>query len=226
MSDDDALMEMIHAIVADDRDAVSRLLASRPGIERAKLALAGATRANPTDYFLDDIKHYVYRGDTALHLAAAAHRVAAVRQLLELGADVTARNRRKAQPLHYAVDGGPGIVSWSARSQEATVRRLLDAGADPNAFDGNGTTPLHRAIRNRSSGAVLVLLDRGADPTLPNGKGSTPLELATWTTGKSGSGSTRARREQQKILALLRTAASDAPGRLRGGRRGGSDGDG
>ena len=209
MSDDDALMEVIHAIVADDRDTVSRLLASHPGIERAQLALAGATRANPTDYFLDDIKHYVYRGDTALHLAAAAHRVAAVRQLLELGVDVAARNRRKAQPLHYAVDGGPGMVSWSVRAQEATVRRLLDAGADPNAFDGNGTSPLHRAIRNRSSGAVRVLLDRGADPILPNGKGSTPLELAAWTTGKSGSGSTRAHREQQKILVMLRGAASE-----------------
>ncbi len=131
-----------------------------------------------------------------------------VRQLLRLGADVAACNRRKAQPLHYAVDGGPGMVSWSARSQEATVHRLLDAGADPNAFDGNGTSPLHRAIRNRSSGAVHVLLDRGADPTLPNGKGSTPVELATWTTGKEGSGSNGARREQQKILALLSEAAS------------------
>ncbi len=209
MSDDDALMEVIHAIVADDGHAVSRLLASHPGIERAKVALAGATRANPTDYFLDDVKHYVYRGDTALHVAAAAHRVTAVRQLLELGADVAARNRRKAQPLHYAVDGGPGMVSWSARSQEATVRRLLDVGADPNSFDGNGTSPLHRAIRNRASGAVRVLLDGGADPTLPNGKGSTPLELATWTTGKSGSGSTRARREQQKILAMLGEAPSE-----------------
>lgn len=202
MNDDHALMEVIHAIVADDRDAVSRLLASHPGIEHAEIA-SGATRANPTDYFLDDIKHHVYRGDTALHLAAASHRVATVGQLLELGADVATRNRRKAQPLHYAVDGGPGIVSWSARSQEATVRRLLDAGADPNSFDGNGTSPLHRAIRNRASGAVRVLLDGGADPTLPNGKGSTPLELATWTTGKSGSGSTRARREQQRILTML-----------------------
>jgi len=203
VNDDHALMEVIHAIVADDRDAVSRLLTSHPGIEHAEIASGGATRANPTDYFLDDIEHHVYRGDTALHLAAAAHRVAAVTQLLDLGADVAARNRRKAQPLHYAVDGGPGIVSWSVRSQEATVRRLLDAGADPNSFDGNGTSPLHRAIRNRASGAVRVLLDRGADPTLPNGKGSTPLELATWTTGKSGSGSTRARREQQRILTML-----------------------
>jgi ankyrin repeat protein len=201
-------MEMIHAIVSDDRDVVSRLLASHPGIERAKIASGVATRANPSDYFLDDIEHHVYRGDTALHLAAAAHRVAAVRQLLDLGADVAARNRRKAQPLHYAVDGGPGIVSWSARSQEATVRRLLDAGADPNSSDGNGTSPLHRAIRNRASGAVRVLLDRGADPTLPNGKGSTPLELAAWTTGKSGSGSTWARREQQKILTMLLDAGT------------------
>jgi ankyrin repeat protein len=209
LDNDDALMELIHAIVADDHGAVVRLLRSQPGIEHAKVTLGGATRLNPTDYFLDDIQHHVYGGDTALHLAAAAHRVATVRRLLQLGADVAARNRRKAQPLHYAVDGGPGIASWSARSQEATVRRLLDAGADPNSFDGNGTSPLHRAIRNRASGAVRILLDRGADPTLPNGKGSTSLELATWTTGKSGSGSRGARHAQQKILAMLQEAASE-----------------
>ena len=209
MRDDDVLMDITHAIVADDLDALSRLLAAHPGIERAQLALAGATRANPTDYFLDDIQHYAYRDDTALHLAAAAHRVAAVRQLLELGADVAAPNRRKAQPLHYAVDGRPERVWSSAHAQESTVRRLLDAGADPNAFDSNGTSPLHRAIRNRAAGAVRVLLERGADPTLPNRKGSTPHELATWTTCKSGSGSTAARREQQKILAMLDEATSD-----------------
>ena len=220
MSDDEALMEMIHAIVADDRDAVSRLLESHPGIERAQLALAGATRANHTESFLDEIKHHVYRGDTALHLASAAHRVDTVGQLLDLGADVAARNRRKAQPLHYAVDGGPGIVAWNAPSQEATVHRLLDAGADPNSFDGNGTSPLHRAIRNRTSGAVRALLDRGDDPTLPNGKGSTPLELATWTTGKSGSGSTTAHHEQQRILVMLEEAmAESGPERGRGGHR-------
>lgn len=42
----------------------------------------------------------MYAGDTALHLAAAAHQPDLVRTLLQMGADVDAANRRGAQPLH------------------------------------------------------------------------------------------------------------------------------
>jgi hypothetical protein len=36
-----------------------------------------------------------------------------------------------------------------------------------------------------------------------NGSGSTPLHLAVQSTGRSGSGSARAQREQEKIIAIL-----------------------
>jgi hypothetical protein len=88
---------------------------------------------------------------------------------------------------------------------------LLDAGAEPNATDKGGTTPLHRAIRNRCAPAVEVLLARGADVTRPNGRGSTAWQLATWTTGKGGSGSAAAKAEQAEILQLLEAhGASEA----------------
>ena len=44
-----------------------------------------------------------------------------------------ARNRRGAEPLHYAVDGVPGSRSWDPAAQAATVASLIDAGADPNS---------------------------------------------------------------------------------------------
>ena len=153
--------------------------------------------------FRPDIGHQVYAGDTPLHLAAAAFRPDTVAALLESGADVRARNRRGAEPLHYAVDGGPGSALWNPARQRETVAALLAAGADPNAFDKNGTSPLHRAVRNRCAAAVAALLDGGADPKMTNGKGSTPLDLTRWTTGRGGSGSATARAQRDEIVRLL-----------------------
>jgi ankyrin repeat protein len=152
---------------------------------------------------LAEIEHYLYEGDTALHIAAAAYRLPIVRQLLTAGADVGARNRRGAEPLHYAADGIPGSPTWSPGAQAATVTGLIEAGADPNATDKSGVTPLHRAVRNRCAAAVNALLDGGADARRQNKSGSTPMQLAIWTTGRGGSGSPESRAEQEEILRLL-----------------------
>src|SRR5256885_15659816 len=110
-ADDAALMELVRAIVAGDSTSVSRLLAGEPTLATAR-AGRGATRQESRNYFLDEIGHYLYAGDTALHIAAAAHNPEMVRILLRAGADVDARNRRGAQPLHYAADGGPDSAMW------------------------------------------------------------------------------------------------------------------
>lgn len=199
---DATLMTLVRAIVADDEATASRLLGASGWLARAR-AEEGATRQEATDYFLDEIEHYLYAGDTALHIAAAAYRPPIIRKLVAMGAEVDARNRRGAQPLHYAADGVPGSRTWNPGVQAATVTCLIEAGADPNAIDKNGATPLHRAVRNRCAAAVKALLDGGADPVLKNKKGSTPMQLANWTTGRGGSGSPEARAEQEEILRLL-----------------------
>ena len=147
-------------------------------------------------------------GDTALHLAAARHAMAIVRDVHAAGGRIDAVNRRGARPLHYAVDGDPGSARWNPGAQSATVACLLELGADPNAPDKNGTPPLHRAVRNRCSPAVEALLAGGADPHAPNAKGSTVLQLATWTTGRGGSGGADAKVEQEAIIRLLTTAGA------------------
>jgi ankyrin repeat protein len=195
-------MVLVRAIVADDAAAVSQLLAATPGLA-STAAEEGATRAGAQDYLLEEIKHYMYRGDTALHIAAAGHRDDLARKLLRAGADVRARNRRGAEPLHYAADGVPGSAGWNPVAQAATVRRLIEAGADPNAVDRSGVAPLHRAVRTRCAAAVSALLDGGADPQLGNKNGSTPLMLATRNTGRGGSGSREAKAQQEQIVRLL-----------------------
>src|SRR5947209_1723068 len=105
-------MTLVRAIVADDLAAVRKLVVATPGLATAR-AEAGATRSEAAPHFLDEISHYVYAGDTALHIAAAAHQPRMVELLLKSGADVAARNRRQAEPLHYAVDGGPASSRWN-----------------------------------------------------------------------------------------------------------------
>lgn len=203
------LTRLIESIVAGDRDTFGGLLASQPELATARVP-SGATRSQATDYFFSEIAHYVYAGDSALHMAAAAHAPDFAASLIEARADVAAANRRGAQPLHYAVDGGPNGPTWDPVAQSATIRRLLAAGADPNATDKGGTTPLHRAIRNRCADAVETLLAGGADARISNGRGSTAWQLANWTTGKGGSGSAAARDQQAEILRLLETHGARA----------------
>lgn len=159
----------------------------------------GASRQESRPFFFTTIGHYLYAGDTALHLAATAHRRPIVELLVAHGADCRARNRRGAEPLHYAADGNHSDPA----AQAEVIVYLVTAGADPNALDKSGVAPLHRAVRKRSVSAVRALLDNGADPRLPNKSGSTPLHLAVQTTGASGSGSERAREQQARIIRLL-----------------------
>lgn len=189
-------------IVAGDEAAVRALLDGHAASASAGAAI-GATRHTAASYWSAELGHYIYAGDTPMHVAAAGYRANIVRCLLEYGADVEAENRRGARPLHYAVDGQPGDARWNPRAQAQTVATLIELGANPNATNKDGVTALHRAIRNRCSAAVAALLAGGADANLPNKRGTSPLRLATLTTGRGGSGSTAAKAEQEKILAML-----------------------
>jgi ankyrin repeat protein len=202
VSHDARFLTFARAIAQGDQACAGRLLSGAPELALARLAV-GATRHGSDDYFLDEIGHHVYAGDTALHIAAAAYEVGVARALVSAGAIVTAANRRGAEPLHYAVDGRPGSARWNPVAQQAMVLSLVELGADANAVDKNGTTPLHRAVRNRCAAAVEALLGVGADPHFTNRSGSTAMQLARWTTGRGGSGSADAKAQQQEILRLL-----------------------
>jgi ankyrin repeat protein len=202
VADESALMLLTRAIAAGDVPTALRLLAASPSLASAQLEV-GASRQAANDFFLDEIRHYVYAGDTALHIAAASYRLPVARELVSSGADVGAKNRRGAQPLHYAADGGPGSASWDPDAQAATIAYLIDAGADPNATDSSGVAPLHRAVRTRCAAAVNALLDGGADPRRGNKNGSTPMSLASQNTGRSGSGSPQSKEQQREIMRLL-----------------------
>jgi ankyrin repeat protein len=200
--DDGALIALFRAITSRDRLKAERWVNEEPGLATSSIRI-GASRQDPDTYFLHSIHHYVYAGDTALHVAAAAHQRELVGFLLAHGADIRARNRRGAEPLHYAADGSPGAASWDRDGQRLVITYLIEQGADPDAIDKSGVAPLHRAVRTRSSHAVRALIESGANPRLMNKSGSTPLHLAVQNTGKSNSGSDAAKDEQRLIITLL-----------------------
>src|SRR6478672_9022845 len=138
-------LDFIRQVVSGEIDEVSRRLAACPSLATTPADL-GATRQDASTFFFTEIAHYLYAGDTALHMAAAAFRRPVAELLIANGADCRARNRRRAEPLHYAADTN----RWNPDAQAETIEYLLSAGADPAAAESGGATALHRAVRTRS----------------------------------------------------------------------------
>jgi ankyrin repeat protein len=197
----DQFQSLLAAILDDGRARVKELLD-----KDATLATATVKTAR----LESKIPHWIYTGDTALHVAAAGYRVEVAKLLLAAGADFgAATNHRSSQPLHYASDGYLESSSWDAKRQVRMIELLLKAGADIHAQDKNGATPLHRAVRTRCAAAVKSLLNAGSDATLKNKPGSTPFHLAVQNTGRGGSGAEKAKAAQREIiLAFLERGIS------------------
>ena len=185
--------KLLGAISKDDRAAVKQLIKQNPTLTTEAIQVA--------KLYQNEIFHWIYVGDTALHLASAGYRVEIVRSLLSARADPNAAtNHRRSSPLHYASDGYIIDPAWNEARQLKTIATLLDAGARINSQDKNGATPLHRAVRTRCAAAVRLLLASGADPLLRNHPGSTPFHLAVQNTGRGGSGAEASREAQRRIV--------------------------
>src|SRR2546427_11635492 len=122
------MKNVLTAIVEDNHSAVEKLLKADPGL---------ATRLIPKPkLYRSKIFHWIYAGDTSLHLAAAGYRVEIVRLLMAAGANPNAAtNHRRSTPLHYAADGFLTSPTWNAERQVETLGCLLDKGADIHAQD-------------------------------------------------------------------------------------------
>lgn len=185
--------QIVTAILDNNVTAAKQLL---------KSDLSLATRLFDTPkYFDNKIFHWIYVGDTLLHLAAAGYRVEIVRLLLSSGANPNAaHNHRKGNAMHYAADGYITGPAYDEQKQVETLRCLIQAGANVHASDMNGATALHRAVRTRCAAAVKALVEAGSDPTWRNKSGSTAFHLAVQNTGRGGSGEPKAIAAQQEII--------------------------
>ena len=104
----------------------------------------------------------------ALHRAAAAGDIEAVKQHLAAGADVNVMDEDGWIPLHYA----------TANDQKETVELLIAEGAEVNVKDKYDGTPLHSATANDHKEIAQLLIANGADVNAKNLDGDTPLDYA------------------------------------------------
>ena len=154
MTDDDALMEVIHTIVADDRDSGGST-ARVPSGCRARQGRTGGHDNAPTRPTTSSARSTTTCTEVTLPCILQRPLTGSPPSGSCWTSGPMSRLATDARPNRCTTrsTASPGeLVVERARSQEATVRRLLDAGADPNTFDGNGTSPLHRAIRESRVG--------------------------------------------------------------------------
>lgn len=103
-------------------------------------------------------------GSTPLMCAALYGDAAALRQIIEQGADVNAAN-----------DAGATALMWAIEDPEK-VRLLLEHGADANARSVENQTPMKIALGNPGSAAVVkLLLDHGVNLDSKTYRDGTPF---------------------------------------------------
>jgi ankyrin repeat protein len=100
-----------------------------------------------------------------LHRAVRNDDVEEVRRLLDVGADVEARDEKGNTPLRHAVS-------------VPLAELLLDSGADINSRNSEGLTPLHTAAHIVYPQLVKFYLQRGVEVDPVSDNGTTPLLTA------------------------------------------------
>ena len=110
-----------------------------------------------------------------INLAASTGDIEAVKQYLDAGGDVNAKNKVTTTPLYWAAYEG----------QKEIVELLIANGADVNAKSNRGYTPLHEASDHGKTEIIELLIAKGADVNaiIVSGRnhGKTPLDLTELT---------------------------------------------
>jgi ankyrin repeat protein len=109
---------------------------------------------------------------TPLHQAVKKGNDEIVGLLLEIGADIEARDKNGETPLFYAV----------SRSRHSGYHKVLDIllekGSNVNTVDESGATVLHHAAKSGSGSVTLRLIKHGANIKARDSDGLTALQLA------------------------------------------------
>ena len=169
-----------------------------------------------------------WRGQTALHWAAARSQPAMVKTLLAHHADpnvrstvntglrqVTSEPRVQARPV-----GGLTPLLYAARQGcLACVQSLVEAGADPNMTDPESMTPMLMATESFHFDIAAYLIKKGADVNRWDWWGRTPLyaavDLSSLPYGGRADHPTLDRTSALQLIGLLLDAGANPNAQLR-----------
>ena len=130
--------------------------------------------------------------DISIHEAAALGNIEAVKQFLDSGTDVNAKDETGGTPLDEA-------AGWGRKDM---VELLIAKGADVNAkFDDDGSTPLHLSAWKGHFETAELLITADADVNAKMEDGDTPLDLAE---RESRRDSPQVKAAKKEIADLLR----------------------
>jgi len=125
-------------------------------------------------------------GATPLYRATRATDLAAIRALLDKGANPNLAAKDGSTPLMVAAGfgarrgGDEEVTEKAGRADPVEAMKLfLAAGAKVNAANDSGNTALHYAALSGSARGVEFLAANGASLDVKNKQGKTPLEVAS-----------------------------------------------
>ena len=130
--------------------------------------------------------------DISVHKAAALGDIEGVKQFLDSGTDVNAKDETGGTLLDEAAGWGRNDI----------VELLITKGADVNAkFDDDGSTPLHLSAWRGHFETAELLIAAGSKVNAKMEDGDTPLDLAE---KKSRRDSPQVKAAKKEIAELLR----------------------
>jgi uncharacterized protein len=152
-------------------------------------------------------------GTTPLVRAAKAGDVAAIRLLLQHGANVELPTASGITPLLAAAGNSSTPLDTRGRYKTeaeavASAQLLLAAGADINARDRSGQTALHGAATWGWNSLIATLAAGKIDLSAKDARGRTAVDLTRGEASSSGrAGAAQARPETEKLLRQLMAAS-------------------
>lgn len=139
-------------------------------------------------------------GNTPLHIAIANNAsFDEVMFLIDMGAEINARNRDGESALYFAVEKNNRLIGEQLLAKSADVFSSGNNNASPlllaltlgnesqewlltseviKAQDSLGNTPLHIATEYNLNNAMLNILEKGGDPNVQNTNGESPIFIA------------------------------------------------
>ncbi len=141
--------------------------------------------------------------ESSLIMYASIGDLTSVRNLVEKGANINARNAVGMTALMNAARMGD-------RNKEVALF-LIEKGADVNAYDKNGQTPLMYAVRAGSVNIVRALIEKGANLNIATKSGQTALKNARFmrSVGKADFGyGPKQQGEIEEIIRMLERAGA------------------